>query len=285
MKRLIVGVMALVAATASLAEGPGAVRRRVEASMLLTGSVTVAPDGSVSGYELDRQDKVPPEIVELVRRAASGWRFEPVVRDGQPVSAKARMSLRVVARRDDPSKADFTAHIAGGSFGDDGKGGEEITYADRHPPSYPSNAAAARVEGTVYLMLRIDHDGKVVDAIAEQVNMGVVGSDSELRVWRNVLAKPSVQAAKTWTFHPPTKGPHANDPYYVVRVPVVYALNRNGAQYETYGEWHAYVPGPKEHVPWADEGRQQGGGTDAVPDGQLFLVNSGLTLTTPIDRT
>ncbi|SEV95365.1 hypothetical protein [Luteibacter sp. 329MFSha] len=281
MKRLLVGVFAAAMASAAFAAGPLAVRQRIEASMLVTGSIVVAPDGNVTGYELDKQDKIPPEIVELVRSATTAWRFEPVLRDGQAVSAKAHMALRIVARRDDPTKKEFTAHIVGASFGDDGKGGEEITYLDRHPPSYPSAAAAARVQGTVYLLLRVDHDGKVTDAFAEQVNMGVVGSDSELRVWRKALANPAVQAAKTWTFQPPTKGPHANDPFYIVRVPVTFRINRDPARSDRYGTWQAYVPGPKEQAPWAEASPAA---SDAVPDGSLFLVNTGLKLTTPLDR-
>lgn len=284
MKRLLVGMTALAMTGLALAAGPGAVRKRVEASMLLTGSITVAPDGSVQGYEIDKSDKVPAEIANLVQQAAANWRFEPVIHDGHPVSARAHMSLRIVARREDPNSTSFTARIAGANFGDYGTDGEGITYADRHAPSYPASAVAARVEGTVYMLLRVDHDGKVVDAIPEQVNMGVVGSDPDLRIWRKALANPCVDTVKTWTFHPPTKGPHASDPYYVVRVPIVFRLNRNGGPSDRYGQWQAYVPGPKEHAPWAAEMHKDDANTDALPDGELFLVNGGLKLTTPLDK-
>jgi hypothetical protein len=286
MKRLLVGVTALAMTGLALAAGPGAVRKRVEASMLLTGSITVAPDGSVSSYDIDKADKVPAEIVSLVQQSATDWRFEPVIRDGHPVSAKAHMSLRVVARRENENSESMTARIAGANFGDDGQDGESITYIDRHPPSYPAGAAAAHVEGTVYLLLRVDHDGKVADAFPEQVNMGVIGSDADLRIWRKALADPSVLAAKTWTFRPPTKGPHANDPYYDVRVPIVFAINsrKGGGPGDMYGQWKAYVPGPKETAPWSSDTSKGDANTDALPDGQLFLVNGGLKLKTPLDH-
>lgn len=284
MKRLFVGLAALAVAGGTLAEGPGAVRKRVEASMVLTGEITVDTTGSVASYTLDHQDKIPADIVGLVRDTATAWRFEPVLRDGHPVNARAHMSLRVVARHENPDSKSFVARVSGATFGEDGKDGEEITYASRKPPSYPQLAVNARVEGTVILLLKIDHDGKVADVTAEQVNLGAVGSDSDLRIWRKALANPCVQVAKDWTFTPPTRGPHANDPTYVVRVPIQFHLNRDGESRDRYGQWEVYVPGPKETVAWAKDENKSGGDTDAIPDGELTLVGAGLKLLTPVGQ-
>jgi len=40
----------------------GNVRKDAEASMVLTGTVDVNPDGSLHGYTIDRSEKVPPEV-------------------------------------------------------------------------------------------------------------------------------------------------------------------------------------------------------------------------------
>jgi hypothetical protein len=281
MKRLFVGMTALAVAGMAVAEGPGAVRKRVEASMLLTGDIVVTPAGTVASYTLDKADKVPADIASLVHDTAAAWRFEPVIVDGHPVNARAHMSLRVVARHEDPNSTGFVARVAGATFGDDAKEGEQIAYADHRPPSYPANAIGAHVEGTVILVMKIGRDGKVVDVAAEQVNLGTVGSDSDLRVWRKSLANPSVQAARNWTFTVPTTGPHANDPFYVVRAPITFALDRTG---DRYGKWEVYVPGPKETAEWAKEDRKDGGSSDAVTDGQLSLVGTGLKLITPVGQ-
>lgn len=280
-KQWLVGMAALAMTGVAVAEGPGAARKRAEASMLITGEIMVATDGSVTGYAVDKQEKLPPQVQSLLAQATPKWRFEPVMRDGQAVAAKAHMNLRIVAKRDTPDSPDYMISIASASFGEEGAGGEQMTYAKRTPPSYPRNAAAAGVQGTVYLAIRVGRDGKVMDVAVEQVNLGVVGSDTEMKAWREALASPAVRVAKDWTFIPPTKGAHANDPDYVARVPVMYRLNRNERPGDLYGTWQPYVPGPKETVSWIQDG---GSNTDALPDNGLYLVNSGLKLLTPVNK-
>jgi hypothetical protein len=286
MRRLVVGLYGLLFAGLVLAAGPAAVRKRVELSMLANGTIVVAPDGSVRSYALDRPEKLPQPVVDLVHQAVPAWRFQPVLVDGKPVVAEAKMTVRFVASPAD--KGDYLLKISGASFGDsDGKSSDQIAYKERSAPKYPQDAARARVAGTVYLVLRVGRDGQVADASADQVNLTVVGSDSELRVWRKVLADASLSKARTWTFTPPTTGPHAMDDFWVVRTPITFTLHEQGApRVDTYGQWLAYVPGPKEPVPWmeklktADDGKN--GVTDALPEGGLSLVGSGLTLTTPL---
>ena len=48
-------------------------RKQVEASMLVTGELVVAPDGTVKSYTLDRADKLPPEVRELLAKVVPGW--------------------------------------------------------------------------------------------------------------------------------------------------------------------------------------------------------------------
>lgn len=281
MKRLFVGLAALAIAGLASAGGPGAVRKRVEASMVLSGHIVIASDGTVKSYEIDNQDKVPAEVLTLVQNATYEWRFEPVVRDGHPVNARAPMSLRIVARHENPDSDSYVARVAGATFGDEDKDGEQISYASHAAPGYPRSAIDDRVEGTVILLMKIGHDGKVVDVTAEQVNLGVVGSDPDLRVWRKVLANPSVKAARDWTFRIPSSGPHANNPFYIVRAPIQFRLNRPGLS-DPYGQWTAYIPGPKETASWAGDDGKGGSSTDALPDGQLSLVGSGPKLLTPV---
>lgn len=280
-KQWVMGVAALAMTGMALAAGPGAARKRAEASMLVTGEIAVAQDGSVTGYTLDRQEKIPQEVAGLIGRVAPKWRFQPVMQDGHAVAAKAHMSLRLVARHEADNSDQYVVRIASASFGDYGAGGESITYAKRSAPSYPRDAAAEGVQGTVYLLLRVGRDGKVADAAVEQVNLGVVGSDHQMNVWRNALANPAVRVAKDWTFNLPTKGVHVNDPEYITRVPVMFRLNRNERPDDLYGTWMAYVPGPKEPIAWT---KDDDGSADALPDNGLYLVNSGLKLVTPLDN-
>lgn len=216
----------------------------------------------------------------LIAKNIPQWKFEPTLLAGKPVAAKAKMSLRIVAK---PLGDDgYSIGISGTQFGQSVPG-ESITYKDQVAPSYPPRAVQARVSGTVYLVLRVGRQGLVQEAVAEQVNLAVVASDQELERWRKVLARSALVAARKWTFNLPTFGGHVNDQYWVARVPVVYGLTVVGEpRVDDYGKWQAYVPGPRQLVPWIDDPRLLSGSADALPDGGIHpLEKDGLHLITP----
>jgi hypothetical protein len=287
MKRLLMGLFCVFLSSAALTAEPKDVRQRVQASMLVTGSIVVAPDGTVSSYTIDHPEKLPPVVVGLIDKGTKSWIFAPVLIDGQPVAARANMSLRIVAKPD--GKDDYAISVEGAQFGkdkndkdDDSEPGETITY-DTHPsPRYPEAAVHAGVWGTVYLRLLVDRQGRVANAIAEQVNLGVVASDQELDKWRNVLAEASLRTVKGWTFHTPTVGREATKDHWEARVPVSYILDGRTPR-ESYGKWHPYVPGPEQAVPWQQKFEEPSGAADAIADGGLYQIGSGLRLTTPLN--
>jgi len=281
MKRGLLGVAGVLLAGVALAAGPYAVRKRVQASMLVSGSITVAPDGTVKSDVIEHPEKLPTPVVKLIEHSVPTWRFAPVVRDGQPVMAKAAMSLRIVAKP--IGSGNFSISIEGANFNQPSP--DQIASAKRRePPVYPRAAIRAGVSGTVYLVLRVDRQGKVADAAVEQVNIGEVASDPELARWRRVLADASLDAARRWTFLPPGSGKDAAaPPYRIARVPIYFRLRRFGVPHpdEGYGSWRAYVPGPLQPVPWLDH-RMLSSGVDALPDGGVYPVAQSLHLTTPL---
>lgn len=276
MKRWLLGLLCVVLSGAALAAGPDETSKRVQASMLVTGTIEVAPDGSVAQYALDRPKELPLAVKDLLAKAIPTWKFAPITVDGKPAIAKAAMSLRVVAKpRDD---GDYNISVAATHFDDQNKG-HAIKAVERRPPVYPPEAIREHVTGTVYLALRVDAAGKVADAAAEQVDLGEIGSDVQMKQWRDRLARVSVATARRWTFSPATD---AASPYRVVRVPVTFNLRING--YSTrvgYGQWNVYVPGPVQLIPWLDN-KLMSGGADALPDGDIDQVGRGLRLLTPI---
>lgn len=286
MKHWLLGLFCVMLSGAVLAAGPRAVRKRVQASMLVTGSITVSPDGGVKSFVIDHPEQLPALVVGLIGQNASRWRFEPVVRNGQPVFAKAPMSLRIVAK---PAGDDrFTVGIAGSHFGrptsNEDPTGNFIHVKHQRLPAYPMDAARARVSGTVYVVLRVNRAG-VVDKIgAEQVNLDVVASDSEMGRWRDKLADAALNAARRWTFSPPTSGPEAAQSSWLLKVPITFRLSEWGHSkpVEKYGNWHAYVPGPRNAPAWMHDSRQDGS-ADALAAGRLSEVGQGLRLTTPLN--
>lgn len=287
MKRLGMLLLCLAFCGTASAQTASAVRKRAEASMVVNGHIVLAPDGSVRSCTLDQQDQLPAPVVDLVKRNSATWRFQPVLADGVAVAAEAPMHLRVVAAPTGDGDT-FNLRIVGATFSN-GHADKELAYKNRMPPRYPQEAVQARVSGTVYLLVRVQRDGSVGDVAAEQVNLNVADSENGMRRWRKLLAAASIEAARNWTFSTPANAADQHGDDWIVRVPVAYQLHRVGdSERPGSAAWQAYIPGPKEPIPWMDEYRRthkdENLGGDALPDGSLYLVGSGLHLTTPLDR-
>jgi hypothetical protein len=286
MKRSVVVLLSLIFAGAAFAAGPAAVRKRVEASMLVTGIVQVAADGSVASYTLDKPEKLPPVVTDLIFKATATWHFKLAPVNGVVSPVTAKMTIRMLAK---PIGDDnYSVSIAAANFGEYHASSDQISYKDRKPPSYPQEAVQSRVSGTVYLVMRVGRDGKVADIAVEQVNLDVVDSDNGMKHWRKVLGDASMKAARDWTYTIPTTGKFAHAPYYLTRVPVNYNLDIAGQiKPDPYGKWVGYVPGPRESIPWMESSQREGQAekfNDALPDGGTYLVGSGLELATPLSN-
>lgn len=301
MKRSMAVLVGLVLPVFGFAHGGmDAVKRSVEASMLVTGEIAVNPDGSVWAYVLDHRDKLPAPVVQLIDGTLPHWQFTPVQVDGKAVLAKAPMSLRVVARQID---ADHDAiSVKAAAFGTEtaqSQGTPEcandacLAYLERRPPGYPSNLLANLVSGTVYLAVEVDGQGKVSRAAVEQVDLRLLADETTLGRWRRELGRVSVEAARKWTFRVPRTGPEAGKEHWVVTIPVNYSIavpgERKTIGTPAYGQWDTYVPGPMNSIPWADAQRGKAassGGVDAIPDnGVPFVADARFVLLTPIGGT
>lgn len=275
-------LLALLPLLASAGHGPGAVRKQIESSMLVTGTIMIGPAGEVVECALDQPDKLPEGVRKFVEGNAARWEFEPVRFDGKPVSARNKMSVRVVARKLE-AKGSYEIRLQGASFQPMRvEEGAEVASRQMQPPKYPMTAARAGVMGTVYLVARVGRDGRVADVFPEQVNLKVVASENAMQAWRKVLADSAMRAAKDWEFTPPSKGEHASDEYWSVRVPVDYAFD--DTKHAAYGEWEAYVPGPRASIPWQDLRDLPGYSPDTQIAGSVQMVGGegGLKLLTPL---
>lgn len=282
----IVSLAALVAAGATAtAQGPGAVRKMAESSMLMTGHIVIQPDGSTASVEIDRPEALPKELVGFVTEAAREWKFKPVEHDGKIVRARAPMTVRVVAKKADGDR--YAVEIRSASFGDDRDqartDGSTVQSASMSPPRYPQSAVDSGVTGTVFLVARVDRSGKVVDVIAEQTNLRVAASPNDMKRFRKTLEGASLAAARNWRFTPPTVGDSANDSLWSVRIPISY--NLGDPPRDTYGRWETYIPGPRNPIPWASKDDMlagAAGGADAVGDGRVHQLGVGPQLLTPL---
>lgn len=283
-KRVGFGFVLMLSACATWAAGPAAVRKQAEGSMLITGTILIETDGSVSRLEVDQRDKLPPAVAKLVEGSGPSWKFEPVLIDNVPRRAKARMSLLVVARKLETGSYEIA--IRSGHFGEEAMTPEErqkqpdsIKGLRLKPPSYPRFAAERGVQGTVYVVVKIGRQGTVEEAIAEQVNLRFVASEVEMTRMRDLLANSAIKGAQNWTFQPPKTGESASAEFWSVRVPVDYSFM--GTRELKYGQWQTYIPGPRQEIPW-DKELGLGESPDAMVAGEVYEVGKGLRLLTPL---
>lgn len=249
-----------------------------EASMLVTGTVTIRADGSVERYALDHADKLPPEVDAVVQRNVPGWKFTLAAPGDAPV--EETMSLRIVARVVDKDHA--TVRVAGASFGK--RDASDLQPIERSAPIYPRKAIEKRMAAAVYLLVKVDRSGKAADAVAEQVNLLTYTAPMDRERFRKLFADSAIAATRAWTWRVPSKGEHANDPYWLVRVPVTYRIfqGARGPMDPPYGQWEAYLPGPRQPAPWADVDVKLAGTADAVADDQVQPLTDGVRLLTPL---
>lgn len=274
---LLIGMPALA--------GISEVRKQGEASMLVTGVVMIEPDGSVGELKLDQPDKLPPGVLGLLDQAGKAWRFEPHTVDGVASKAKARMSLRVVAKK--LESGDYSVELRSAYFGRAAMSPEErianegtatVRSESLRPPQYPEGAMYAGARGIVYLIVKIGPDGRAQETAVEQVNLQVVAREDQMAQFRDQFGKAALRAAKLWKFQVPTTGPMADDSAWVVRVPVSYQMP--GYKVPGYGEWEVYVPGPRKQVPWAED--KDAVDPDAMMAGGLYPAGQGMRLLTPL---
>ena len=278
MKGLVATLLLGVAVAAMAAKVPERVQAQTEASMLLTGKIGINADGSVADYEIRHADKVPDYVLSNLAKWVPAWRFKPVLVDGKAVPARATMTVRMLAR---PSGEDkFEVSIAGTCFDLDSlRPTDNVQRLEMKPPQYPRDVVRAGGQGTAYLVLKVGRQGTVEDVVIERVNLSVYASEREMERFRKRLGAAAAKAAWDWTFVPPTTGDLVQDESWSVRVPVAFYLGREIAT--AYGQWEAYLPGPYQPAPWlvGDEA-----GSDALADGAIHTMGSGLELLTPAQK-
>ncbi len=256
---------------------------QVEASMLISGTIVIAPDGSVRSHVVDRPEKLPPAIQDVVGKAIASWKFDPIMVDGQPVLAQTTMNLRLVV--DPVDRGSYAIRIGGVSF----SGGDpradpqsDATANRRYMPTYPSDAMRAYAGGTVYLLLRLGREGQVLDAAAEQVNLTVWDSPEKMAKLREKFANAALVAVKRWTFIPPNIGPSVDEPFWYARMPVTFNVRWYGhtaPEADEYGHWEPYVRGPRQSVPWHDLPQLAADAVDTTPGGRVLALGKGPKLT------
>ncbi|HET7332721.1 energy transducer TonB [Dyella sp.] len=273
MKRRIAATFALMniffAATSVYAAS-----QEAEASMLVTGKIEVSQDGSIRSYTFDHPEKLQDVVTKVVVKAMTAWRFK--VTSGKPV--KADFSMRLVAKPVDGKQ--FRVGIAGVDVTESGDSANSVQSLRRRVIVYPIEAAEAGVGGTVYLLVQVGKDGSTKNVAAEQVNLTARGDEKDMKRYRDVLANAAIKTAKYWTYTIPTSGDQAKYSFWYVRIPVNFEMYGVGLPRREYGQWEAYVPGPRLPIAWLKQTPPYTS-PDAIPAGGIAQVDRELTLLAP----
>jgi len=243
----------------------------VEMGMRVEGTLAIGDDGRITALEIDKQDLLPEAVATLVRDTVKNWEFEPNVRDGAPVPMDARMTVRVVAQ---PGANDtfnvrlISAHFDGARK--DASGREIKSRVRTPPPRYPADVFRVGGQGTVYLALKVDREGRVVDQVAEQVNLRSTGTAAQMDLIRSRLSRASLDAARKWRFPLSAEDASLEAPFRTYRVPVSFAINT--AMPDDLAQWRAYIPGPRNAIPWSTRPESAGFSPDLLTDGSATLA-------------
>lgn len=285
---LVAALLLAPGSPAVAAEGSKLIEK-AEMSMQVKGNIDMRPDGSVASYSIDHPEKLSQAVTQLVGTQVSQWRFEPVLVDGKPVAARTNMWLRIVAKPIDDKN--FNVHIQSASFsGASGDGDNRVSVRKKTSlaPMVSALMSTGLGAANLYLALKIGPDGKVQDAIVEQVELPVLGTEREMVVARSELGKSALEVVRKWTFNVPTKGEQAGQPYWSGVLPISFTMSDGStppADVDEYGQWKAYVPGPCTSIPWRVLEKGRGSdrcGSDAAPQGEFTLDNAGPILLTPL---
>jgi hypothetical protein len=189
-----------------------------------TGVITVGPDGSVQAVEITAPG-LGQAVEDGFEATIRGWRFAPVLVDGQPATAKGHMDLSLLAQRA-PGSEQTEVSIRNVCFVDSPGFAGNVSHdrnAHLQPPQYPRRALQQGLGAEVHLLLRIGEQGRVTDVATEKLFLkGMrVGQKNQQSRQAGEFQSAAEGAARTWTF-----ADHA--PGDTVRVPVQFVLGNRG---------------------------------------------------------
>ncbi|MCB1607526.1 MAG: energy transducer TonB [Xanthomonadales bacterium] len=108
--------------------------------------------GAVSAIEF--REPVAPKLERALRDRISGWRFSPVLVEGEPGPATVNLSITLGFTETGET---FQARVIRAATG--------LKTLSMSVPKYPRSELRAQRGGTVVLKLVVDTDGSVADAI------------------------------------------------------------------------------------------------------------------------
>lgn len=162
-----------------------AVRNRITGKVML--KVAVDEHGVPTAAEVE--SVTPEESARMLADAAIAtamkWRFNPGIKDGVPAAGSVTVPVDFMLDDDNGNPLPPPDPVVD----------VNVSYRKMSPPSYPQDAIAGKVSGTLYVRARIDAVGNVADAYVDQaIPMSALA-----------LKDSAISAVKGWQFNPATR--------------------------------------------------------------------------------
>lgn len=257
-------------------------------TLQVEGTVVIDTEGKVDDYRIETHLGEP--LSGAVDRAVRGWRFVPVVIDGQPRRAEARMRITLAATK---VGEDFEVKVDNVIFPREKPTAKEapapghvptrIEAGKFTPPVYPPGLMFAGLDGQVLVALRVGEDGNAADVAAVQsMLLDVRGREKTLQQAVGLFEQASLAAARQWTFKLPPDFASWPPEKRVVTVSIVYTTDRK-PEFDAPGFWRTIVRTPRREIDWMPRKRgTQAVGVADVKPGEFVPVASALTLASDV---
>lgn len=289
LRRTALALSALSLAASAWAQSPPAPPKPPVDSIMTTrvdSEIAIDPSGALIDYR--SETPLPDDVKTSLERQVRAWRFEPVLVQGKPVTAKARMRVTLAARQLGEER--YAVTVDNVTFPATGYGvlpdapPAAVTISSRKivAPSYPEGLARARVGGVVLLYLRLSADGRVLEAAPVQTSLlNVYGSDKALAKGVAALEQATARAARSWQFNVQLHTDHPSARDLTVSMPVEFQAP--GMRETRPGQWRTEVRGARREPAWlqSDAGNQRIGVSD-VDAGDVVPLASAIKLASEV---
>jgi hypothetical protein len=239
-----------------------------------TGELVVGTDGQVDSVTLDHKE-LGQDVMRAFEQQISEWKFEPLIKDGKAVRARAGVHLDLMVRMPG-ADGSATLMVRGVRFSEppdaENAGGTERAAGPipkgqvLSPPQYPSQPLRAAAGAKIWLVVRLDEEGRVARVGTRSAELFNV-TDRSAAWQKNYLGQfveAAEKAAKDWRL-----------PAYAgtdVCIPVAFKLPGDDGR-----RWLPRQNMPVEYPAWAlsrkDETTQLSGSGEAS-SGRFRLLTS-----------
>lgn len=227
------------------------------------GEVAIDQHGAVYQHTLDTI--LTPEVKKLVDSAISKWRFEPVLRNGKPVSAKSNMYLTLTAM---PISGGYRLSIERVRFYNNRQAAQRVA------PEYPFDALRAGIGAELLVALRVNKAGDVLDVAVVQGELQSKRGRASASILTS-FEKAAKAAFRKWKYEP-TEDDDASDTTLLT----VMSFTTGDMSSAPVG-WRSADKARQNPIPWL-QGAEHGFDAEGLRHGETVALGGGLKLQTPV---